>query len=68
MTNRRRSTSVDMNSDEKWSRRRAVEVHDETADGFFAEYRGDNIVLLGSMPQIFWWAPTWLACLIEVSK
>src|SRR5207245_8311079 len=32
-----------MNSDEKWSRRRAVEVHDETADGFFAEYRGDNI-------------------------
>ena len=43
MTNGRRSTSVDMNSDEKWSRRRAVEVHDETADGFFAEYRGDNI-------------------------
>ena len=35
--------SVGMNSDEKWSRRRAVEVHDETADGFFAEYRGDNI-------------------------
>src|SRR5262250_3972435 len=43
MTNGRRSTSVDMNSDEKWSRRRAVEVHDETADGFLAEYRGDNI-------------------------
>ena len=43
MTNGGRSTSVDMNSDEKWSRRRAVEVHDETADGFFAEYRGDNI-------------------------
>ena len=43
ITNDRRSTSVDMNSDEKWSRRRAVEVHDETADGFFAEYRGDNI-------------------------
>src|SRR5438876_7436207 len=41
--NGRRSISVDMNSDEKWSRRRAVEVHDETADGFFAEYRGDNI-------------------------
>jgi len=34
---------VDMNPDENWSRRRAVEVHDETADGFFAEYRGDNI-------------------------
>ena len=32
---------MDMNADEKWSRRRAVEVHDETADGFFAEYRGD---------------------------
>src|SRR5262245_65715322 len=32
-----------MNSDEKWSRRRAIEVHDETADGFLAEYRGDNI-------------------------
>jgi ubiquinone/menaquinone biosynthesis C-methylase UbiE len=41
--NGRRSISVGMNSDEKWSRRRAVEVHDETADGFFAEYRGDNI-------------------------
>ena len=38
-----RSISVDMNPDENWSRRRAVEVHDETADGFFAEYRGDNI-------------------------
>ena len=35
--------SVDMNPDEKWSRRRAVEVHDETAGGFFAEYRGDDI-------------------------
>jgi ubiquinone/menaquinone biosynthesis C-methylase UbiE len=34
---------VDMNPDENWSRRRAVEVHDETAGGFFAEYRGDNI-------------------------
>ncbi len=32
-----------MNPDEKWSRRRAVEVHDETADGLLAEYRGDNI-------------------------
>jgi SAM-dependent methyltransferase len=32
-----------MNSHEKWSRRRAIEVHDETAGGFFAEYRGDNI-------------------------
>ena len=41
--NARRSMSVDMNPDEKWSRRRAVEVHDETAGGFFAEYRGDNI-------------------------
>src|SRR5262245_14772134 len=41
--NGKRSISVGMNSDEKWSRRRAVEVHDETADGFFAEYRGDNI-------------------------
>src|SRR5262249_26503895 len=41
--NGRRSISVGMNSDEKWSRRRAVEVHDETADGFFAEYRGNNI-------------------------
>ena len=39
----RRSISVDMHSDEKWSRRRAIEVHDETADGFLAEYRGDNI-------------------------
>src|SRR5262249_57531588 len=43
MTNGRRPASVDMNSDEKWSRRRAVEVHDETAGGFFAEYRGENI-------------------------
>jgi SAM-dependent methyltransferase len=34
---------VDMNSEEKWSRRRAIEIHDATADGFFAEYRGDNI-------------------------
>src|SRR6478672_3984620 len=41
--NARRSMFVDMNPDENWSRRRAVEVHDETADGFFAEYRGDNI-------------------------
>jgi SAM-dependent methyltransferase len=32
-----------MTFDEKWSRRRAVEVHDETADGFFAEYRGESI-------------------------
>jgi SAM-dependent methyltransferase len=39
----RRAISVDMNSDEKWSRRRAVEVHDETADEFFAEYSGDSI-------------------------
>src|SRR5262245_42183930 len=39
----RRSIPVEMNSDEKWSRRRAIEVHDETADGFLAEYRGDNI-------------------------
>src|ERR1700748_1082499 len=39
----RESIFVDMNPDENWSRRRAVEVHDETADGFFAEYRGDNI-------------------------
>ena len=38
-----RSISVDMHSDEKWSRRRAIEVHDETADGFLAEYRGDDI-------------------------
>src|SRR5262245_42411302 len=43
MANGRRSISVDTNPDEKWSRRRAVEVHDETADGFLAEYRGDNI-------------------------
>jgi SAM-dependent methyltransferase len=41
--NGRLSISVDMNSDEKWSRRRAIQVHDETAGGFFAEYRGDNI-------------------------
>jgi SAM-dependent methyltransferase len=41
--NARRWIFVDMNPDENWSRRRAVEVHDETADGFFAEYRGDNI-------------------------
>jgi SAM-dependent methyltransferase len=41
--NGRQSISVDMNAHEKWSRRRAVEVHDETADGFLAEYRGDNI-------------------------
>jgi SAM-dependent methyltransferase len=34
---------MDMNSDEKWSRRRAVEVHDETADTFFAEYSGNSI-------------------------
>ena len=47
--NARRSISVDMNPDEKWSRRRAVEVHDETADGFFAEYSGDNIFDLRSI-------------------
>jgi len=41
--NASRAMSADMNPDENWSRRRAVEVHDETADGFFAEYRGDNI-------------------------
>jgi ubiquinone/menaquinone biosynthesis C-methylase UbiE len=32
-----------MNSNEDWSRRRAVEVHDETAEGFFTEYGGDDI-------------------------
>src|SRR5690349_5623653 len=37
----RKLVSVDMSFDEKWSRRRAVEVHNETADEFFAEYRGD---------------------------
>src|SRR5262245_29946096 len=34
---------VRMNSEEKWSRPSAIEIHDATADGFFAEYRGDNI-------------------------
>src|SRR5437867_10826048 len=32
--NGRRAISVDMNPDETWSRRRAVEVHYEPADGF----------------------------------